>query len=156
MSIREVVTLNVKREHPMAIMPKYAKEGDAAFDLSAIVDNTHKVIVITPGKSCVFDTGLVFDIPEGFKLTVLGRSGNGIVKGVRLSNCTGLIDGNYRGTVKVGLHNDSDTFFEVNHGDRIAQAFLERVVVAAIYEVSEVSQTNRGSDGLGSTGSAVL
>ena len=85
-------------------------------------------------------------------MDVYSRSGMGFSKQVRLSNSVGVIDNSFRDTVKVALHNDSDKPFTVTHGDRIAQGRLVEVHEVEFIEVDDVSATERGTGGIGSTG----
>ena len=99
-----------------------------------------------------FKTDLAFEVPDGWVLKLYSRSGHGFKHGVRLANTTGIIDSDYRGHVPVKLHNDSLTTFNVNVGDRIAQAMLERVEQAEFEVVEGLGVTARGEGGLGHTG----
>lgn len=139
-------TLKVKRLHPEAKLPVYATEGAACFDLSAL----HGGIV---GSSHTFPTGLAFEVPAGHVMLVFSRSGQGFNHDVRLANCVGVIDSDYRGEVKVKLTADRGAF-NVMQGDRIAQAMVLPIQQFAFEEVDELSSTERGTGGFGSTGVA--
>lgn len=141
------VTLGIKRLSEEAKLPQYASPGAACFDLVAMTDGD-----VPPGCSTAFDTHLAFEIPTGYVLMVYSRSGHGFSKGIRLSNGTGVIDSDYRGEVKVKLHNDSNTAFRVNVGDRIAQAMLVELPKVHMLELHKLSDTERGTGGFGSTG----
>lgn len=151
-----------KKLHPDAVMPKYATRGAACFDLHAIVEGESKTdkagqaqppnVTVTPGNQVIVRTGLAFEVPAGWVLAVYSRSGHGFKDSVRLSNSVGQIDSDYRGEVMVALHNDSRKRFTVKHGDRIAQARLEPAPQVELVEVVELSATERGADGFGSTG----
>lgn len=139
--------LQVKLLSDKAQLPIYATEGAAAFDVTA----THCGIV--PACSAeIFSTGLSFEIPPGFYLEVVSRSGHGFNKGIRLANSVGVIDSDYRGELKVKLHNDSTVPYQVKFGERIAQVILKRYEKAEFVFVDELSSTARGSNGFGSTG----
>ena len=146
------LNVNLKLIHPRALAPAYANAGDACFDLRAIIDGDP--VTIAPGKAEVFSTGLVFEIPAGHVLKVYSRSGHGFKNDLRLANSTGVIDSSYRGEVMVKLRNDGEVPFTVNHGDRIAQGMVEQYPQVAFTVVGEVSETARGTGGLGSTGVA--
>ena len=133
--------------HPDAIVPKYATEGAACFDIHAI--ETSRV----PGHGAeTFRTGLAFEVPEGFALMVYSRSGQGFKQGNRLANCVGVLDSDYRGELMIRLHNDKPTGFEYEAGDRIAQAMLVQIPRVTFEVVEQLSLTERGTGGFGSTG----
>lgn len=139
--------LKVLRTHKDARMPQYQTSGSACFDLHSTDSG-----IILPGKSMAFGTGLVFEIPAGHVLQVFSRSGHGFKNSVCLINSTGIIDCDYRGEVQVKLLNQGDEPFEVAQGDRIAQAMLTPIPKVELVEVTEVSATERGTGGFGSTG----
>lgn len=145
--------IKIKKLRPDAFMPQYASAGAACFDLHAVWD-FHKFphTMIRPEDSEVFGTGLAFEIPEGHVMLVFSRSGHGFNHDIRLANCVGVIDSDYRGEVKVKLTNDSLDMFKVNHGDRIAQAMIIPIPAIQLVEVDELSTTVRGEHGAGSTG----
>lgn len=140
--------IKVKKLVSNAIIPQYATQGAACFDLSCT-----NSVVIAPGREhLALRTGLAFEIPEGYVMLVYGRSGHGFKNGIRLANCVGVIDSDYRGEVMVKLHNDSDRALSVAAGDRIAQAMIVPVTQVAFEAVDELSDTDRGTGGFGSTG----
>lgn len=143
----------VKRVHPNAKLPVYATAGAAAADVCTISDST---VVINPGCSAVFDTGLQFEIPVGYELKVHSRSGHGFKSGIRLANCTGILDSDYRGNLMVKLHNDSDTAFVVQPGERICQVQVSKATQHHFVEVDRLNATGRGEGGFGSTGRVEL
>lgn len=135
---------------PTASAPVFAHVGDACFDLRADI---REPLSIRPGEAAPINTGLAFNTPVGWKIMIHSRSGHGAKNGIRLSNCTGVVDDGYRGEVIVALHNDHPfDSFTVNPGDRIAQAALERVEPVTLVEASVLDTTERGTNGLGSTG----
>lgn len=152
------MNLNIKKLHPDAIVPAYASDGAACFDLHSLIDSCCSVAdcTVDPGEAIIIDTGLAFEIPRGWVMKIYSRSGHGFKNGIRLVNAVGVIDSDYRGHVKVGLHNDSDEPFVVCHGDRIAQAMLERAERVLFTVVDELSETERGAGGFGSTGTGAL
>lgn len=141
------IPLNVKRLHRLAELPRYATPGAACFDI-ATIEGVH----LAPGQQRVLPTGLAFEVPDGHVLLVYSRSGHGFKYGVRLANGTGVIDSDFRGELKLALRNDSDTPFICWGGDRIAQGMLVPIPRCEIVEVEELSTTERGEGGLGSTG----
>lgn len=146
--------LKVKRLHPDAVIPKYATEGSACFDLVAI-DCGQQSPVWASAPGVTFRTGLAFEVPPGHVLLVFSRSGHGFNYDTRLANCVGVIDADYRGEVMVRLIRDGGNaidIFRVNPGDRIAQAMLVPIPRVRLVEVDELSETARGEGGFGSTG----
>lgn len=141
--------LTLKRLTQTAKLPIYATEGAACFDLHADIE---EMIEIPGGGAMVINTGLAFEIPRGYCVRVFSRSGHGFNYGVRLSNCVGIIDSDYRGEVMVKLHNDHRLPFVVRNGDRIAQAEIAMVIRARFEEAQTLSETARGAGGFGSTG----
>lgn len=141
-----MLNLKVKKLNPDANIPRYATGGAGCFDLFA----TNYGLVPRYG-SYTFGTGFAFEIPEGFVMLVFSRSGDGFKHGVRLSNCVGVIDSDYRGEVKVKLRADEELKI-VCKGDRIAQAMLVPIPQVMFNVVEELSNTERGENGLGSTG----
>jgi dUTP pyrophosphatase len=139
--------IKIKQTHPDAQTPRYATCGAAAFDLYAL-DGAE----IPPTFAVTIRTGLAFEIPEGHAMLIQSRSGHGFKHGIRLSNCTGLIDPDYRGEVQVRLHNDGDAPFTVEPGDRIAQALIVAAPRVTFELSAELSTTARGNGGFGSTG----
>ena len=141
------MNIKIKRLHKDAIIPQYATPGAACFDLHSITIN-----IIKPQESEIFFTGLAFEIPENHVMLVHSRSGHGFKNGIRLSNVTGVIDSDFRGEVKLKLHNDSLKIFLVEAGDRIAQAIILPYQQVRFDEVDLLSETERGLGGMGSTG----
>lgn len=139
--------LKVKRLTPDALIPTYATDGSGCFD---IYSSSNGGVY----NSLVCDTGLSFEIPEGFVMLIFSRSGHGFKNDVRLSNCVGVIDSDYRGELKVKLSNDSKKLrgLYVNKGDRIAQGIVIPYPKVKFIEVDELTSTERGVGGFGSTG----
>lgn len=143
--------VKINKLHPDAVIPKYATPGAACFDLHASL--TWGTCVVSLDEPEVIDTGLAFEIPQDHVMLIFSRSGHGFKNDVRLANCVGVIDSDYRGEVKVKLTCDSqDNILRVNHGDRIAQAMILPAQQVSFLEVDELSDTERGADGFGSTG----
>lgn len=129
--------------------PIYATDGAACFDLHAVTDI---LLTVPAGGSCDIATGLAFEIPPGYCMRIYSRSGHGFRHGVRLANCVGIIDSDYRGEVRVKLANDSTRSMHIFPGDRVAQAEIAPVLRVAFDEVETLSETTRGDAGFGSTG----
>lgn len=146
-----MINLKVKRVDPRAILPQYQTAGAACFDLHAIIPEDFESYCAFEGSPVVIDTGLSFEVPAGWVMKVYSRSGHGFKHDVRLANGTGVIDSDYRGTVQVKLTADAGGELRVKHGDRIAQAMLVSIPRVAIIEVDELSTTERGTGGFGST-----
>lgn len=132
-----------------AIVPEYKTAGAAGADLYAFLDSP---VTILPGKSAMIPTGLFFEIPEGYEIQVRPRSGLAAKNGVTVLNTPGTIDSDYRGEIKVILINLGDKEFVVNNGERIAQMVIAPVIQAAFEITENLSQTERGAGGFGSTG----
>ena len=141
--------VKLKKINPLATTPFYASAGAACFDLTAAID---KPVTINPRSSENLPTGLCFEIPEGHVMLVYSRSGHGFKSHLRFVNCVGVIDSDYRGEVRVGLANDGIVPYIVQPGERIAQAMIIACPQVTLTEVDELSTTERGTGGFGSTG----
>lgn len=140
--------IKIKKLHSSAQEPTYGTDGAACFDLYSVSDT-----VVHARDSAVVRTGLAFEIPEGYVMKIYGRSGHAFKHDVRLSNCVGVIDSDFRGEVMVKLANDNnDVALLVKAGDRIAQAEITPVIRVGFKAVGELSDTKRGEAGFGSTG----
>lgn len=147
MNIKITLEQNVK-------LPTKAHETDAAFDIYATSNKNSESgeYKIEPGKAMIIDTGIRTEIPAGYYAAVYVRSGLGIKSQLRPSNCVGIIDSDYRGEWKVALHNDSDEVRVIAPGDRIAQFIIHEVLPVTLEQVNELSDTERGAGGFGSSG----
>lgn len=145
--------IKVKKLHHDAKIPQYASPGAACFDLHALTNPEHPSMV-NPGTPATFRTGLSVEIPAGCAMFIFSRSGHGFKNDVRLANCVGIIDSDYRGEIQVKLTNDNSDgcSMTVNNGDRIAQAMIVPVQTIAFIEADDLSETERGAGGFGSTG----
>lgn len=132
-------------------LPAYQSADAAGFDLSAAVETD---LVLAPGTVALVPTGLAMAIPRGFEGQVRPRSGLAAKNGITVLNTPGTIDADYRGEVKVILINHGSAAFTVTRGMRIAQMIIAPVLQAALVEVGSLDETNRGSGGFGSTGTA--
>lgn len=141
------INLKVKRLHPDAILPTYATDGSGCFDLYSMTADW----LLPTGTNKQFETGLAFQIPEDHVMLVFSRSGHGFKHNVRLTNAVGVIDSDYTGQVMVAMTSDHDVF-EIEKGDRIAQALVIPIPKVSFTEVDELSGTTRGTNGFGSTG----
>lgn len=131
-----------------AIAPTYAHETDAAADIYALED----MMLPAHSLSNKVHTGVRIALPEGWVMKLAPRSSIGAKTGLRLSNSIGIIDEEYRGEICVLYDNISDSDYEIKAGDRIAQCWVEPVYRFKPMPVDELSTTNRGEGGFGSTG----
>lgn len=132
-----------------AIIPEYKTVGAAGADLCAFVNES---VTIPQGKTAIIPTGLFFEIPLGYEVQIRPRSGLAAKNGVTVLNTPGTIDSDYRGEIKIILINLGDKDFVINKGDRIAQMIIAPVTQGTFEMVDELSQTERGEGGFGSTG----
>lgn len=130
-------------------LPSYESRGAAAADIRS-TDSAYAL----PGDAVVVGTGLKPEIPEGYVALIYSRSGHGFKEGVRLSNCVGVIDSDYRGEIKVKLFNEGQMGFSVNPGDRVAQMMIVPAIQATFEVQENLTSTVRGEGGFGSTGIA--
>lgn len=148
--------IKVKKIYEDALLPIYTTDGSGCFDISARIDTPEDCCVeVGNGDTVVFSTGLQFEIPKDHVMMIYSRSGHGFKNDVRLSNCVGVIDSDYRGEVKVKLtgdFNDGQHTLYVYDGDRIAQGMVIPVKKVEFEEVENLSKTKRGHKGFGSTG----
>lgn len=141
--------LKIQKLYLGAKLPTYGTDGSAAFDLSTCNGET-----IHGFGSKVFGTGLAVEVPDGHVMLLFSRSGHGFSRDLRLSNAVGVIDSDYRGEVMVKLRNDGPREQRIERGERIAQALVLPVARCDFELVEELSSTERGAGGFGSTGAA--
>ncbi len=142
--------LKIKLLSPDVPIPQYATVGAAAMDLTAQISEP---VTINPRQLVSIPTGIAIALPSAdYVALVFARSGLGVKHGISLSNGVGVIDSDYRGEIKVGLTNLSDTPYTVQPGDRVAQLAVMPIVQANIVPVTELDETGRGTGGFGSTG----
>jgi dUTP pyrophosphatase len=139
--------LAVRLLHPDARAPARTRPGDAGHDLRSV-----ERAVVPAGGRAVVGTGLAVAIPPGLAGLVTPRSGLAAEHGITCLNAPGLIDPNYRGEVKVILHNAGADEFLVEPGDRIAQLVLVPCWTPAVQVVDELPGSERGESGFGSSG----
>ena len=142
-----MINLKVKKLNKLAQIPEYQTQEAAGFDLHSVED-----IIIKPNERKLIGSGLAFDIPKGYEIQIRPRSGLAYKHGITVLNSPGTIDSDYRGEIKVLLINHSNEDFEIKVGERIAQAVIQEVIQATFQEIEELSQTDRGAGGFGSTG----
>jgi dUTP pyrophosphatase len=132
-------------------LPAYQSAAAAGFDLHAAVPGNMPVD-IAPGQWAAIPTGIAIALPAGFEGQVRPRSGLAARHGVTVLNAPGTVDADYRGEVQVILVNHGQTPFRVTRGERIAQLVVAPIAQARISEAKSLTETMRGTDGLGSTG----
>ena len=128
-------------------LPRYASEDAAGLDVTSA-----EHLTLEPGQRHAVATGFAIEIPRGYEVQVRPRSGLAIKHGITCLNTPGTLDSDYRGEVKVILINLGQDPFEIRRGERIAQLVPAPVLRADFVEASELSATERGSAGFGSTG----
>ena len=141
--------IKIKKISDLAQIPKHGSDAAAGYDLYAAVDYP---IWIHPHETVKVPTGLTMEIPEGYWGGIYARSGLATKMGLRPANCTGIIDNDYRGEIIVALHNDTDNSQVINSGERIAQFVLMPQYNIDFKEVKNLTDTDRGEGGFGSTG----
>lgn len=146
----ETKTIKYKLLDPRAKAPAYATAGAAAADLCALLDEP---LTLAPGQRTMIPTGLAIELPDAQCVALLyARSGLAIKHGLTLPNCVGVIDSDYRGEVRVGLINLGTEPYTIQPGERIAQLCIAPVWQAAFVQAEDLSDTDRGAGGFGSTG----
>lgn len=129
------------------LAPAKAHPDDAAYDLKARTD-----VELAVGKSTLVPTGLFLELPVGFEAQVRPRSGLALKHNLSLTNSPGTIDAGYRGEVGVIMFNPGPAVFQVRRGDRIAQMVIAELAAVELVPAEELSETQRGAGGFGSTG----
>lgn len=138
----------MRRLDPEVPLPSYARPGDAGCDLVTTVD-----VELPPGERALVPTGLALELPEGYAGFVLPRSGLAARHGLGIVNAPGTVDAGYRGEIRLSLVNhDPRETLVLRRLDRVAQLVVQRVAHVTWREVDELSETERGAGGHGSTG----
>ena len=141
--------MQIKKLRPDAVVPRYMSAGAAGLDLCAAIDAP---LELAPGARKLVGTGLAIALPRGHEGQVRPRSGLALKHGVTLVNSPGTIDEDYRGEIGLIVINHGAEPFRIAPGDRLAQLVIAPVTQAALVEVTELGETERGSGGFGSTG----
>jgi len=144
-----MIKIQIKKLSNSVSIPKYETSGSSGMDIAA---HTEANIIINPGEKALVSTGFSIAIPRGYEVQIRPRSGLAVKKNITVLNTPGTIDADYRGEIKVILINLGTEKFVIENGERIAQMIVCPVVQANLEEVEELSNTERGSDGFGSTG----
>lgn len=142
--------MKIKLLNEGAVVPTRGSEQAAGYDLYAQL--TGDEYTIPPHATCMIGTGIALEIPEGYFGGIYPRSGIASKRGLRPANCVGIIDSDYRGEIKVALHNDTDNWQTVHNHERIAQLIIQPYISAAFKVAEELSKTERDAGGFGHTG----
>ena len=142
-------TVKIKKLNKSAIIPTRGSNQAAGYDLYACVDTPINIPAHCTEK---IPTGLAIEIPDGYFGGIFARSGLATKHGLRPSNCCGVVDSDYRGNVIVALHNDTNEEKLIMPGERIAQLVVLPYLPIIFEEVEELTDTERGDGGFGSTG----
>ena len=143
------MNIKVKKLKPDATVPTMGSKFAAGADLYSAEDAD---VVIGPGETKFIGTGLAMEIPEGYVGLVYARSGLASKRGLAPANKVGVVDSDYRGEIKVALHNHGKEAQTVEKGERIAQMVIAPYLSVNYEEADELSETERGEGGFGSTG----
>ena len=141
--------LKIKRLENNRVLPEYKTEGAAGMDLCAAINEP---VLLKPLERKLIPTGLKIELEHGYEAQIRPRSGLSIKHGITLINCVGTIDEDYRGEVCVPIVNISNEEYTIQPDERIAQTIIAKVEQAKIEIVTELTSTQRGTGGFGSTG----
>ena len=139
-----------KMANASLVLPTYATAASAGVDLCA---ELKEQLIVNPGENVKISTGLAIELPsQQVVALIFARSGLASRYGMGLTNGVGVIDSDYRGEIKVLMHNSGPQPVIINSGDRIAQMVFMPIFRALFEEVAELEDTDRGTGGFGSTG----
>lgn len=141
--------LKIQRLEHNRILPEYKTEGAAGMDLCAAITEP---ITLKPLERTLIPTGLKIELEHGYEAQIRPRSGMSIKHGITLINCVGTIDEDYRGEVCVAVVNISNEEYTIQPDERIAQMVITKYEQAKLEVVTELTDTDRGEGGFGSTG----
>ena len=141
--------ISIKKLDERAVVPTYGSPYAAGADLYACLDEE---VVIPPHGTAMIPTGLALELPVGYAGLIYARSGLATKKGLAPANKVGVVDCDYRGEVKVSLHNHTSLPAAVSPGERVAQLVITPYITAEFELSEELSETVRGAGGFGSTG----
>ena len=142
--------VSIKKLNEKAIIPSYGSEFAAGADLYACIEQD---LEVKPHQTVLVPTGIAVELPVGYAGLIYARSGLATKKGLAPANKVGVVDCDYRGEIKVALHNHSEVAQTVAVGERVAQFVITPYLTAQFEEKDELSSTVRGAGGFGSTGS---
>ena len=143
------MNVNIKKLDEKAIIPTYGTEFSAGADLYNL---SEEPVAIEPHSTVLIHTGIAVEIPVGYCGLIFARSGLASKRGLAPANKVGVIDADYRGEVMVALHNHTDMLAAVEPGERVAQLAIVPFLKAEFNLADELSDTDRGQGGFGSTG----
>lgn len=141
--------IRIKKLRRNAIIPTYGSDEAAGADLYACMD---EMVTIEPGESAWINSGVAIELPRGYVGLIFARSSMGAKRGLAPANKVGVIDSDYRGELRVVLHNHSKITQQVEPGERIAQLVITPIITPGFTIVEELSDTSRADKGFGSTG----
>ena len=141
--------INVKKVRESAKLPTYGSQYAAGADLYACTEGE---IEIAPHSTAMIPTGIALELPVGYAGFIYARSGLASKRGLAPANKVGVVDCDYRGEVIVALHNHGESAQKIAAGERVAQLVVAPYITAHFEEVDELSSTERGAGGFGSTG----
>ena len=142
-------TIRVKKLNVNAMLPTYGSAEAAGADLYACLEAP---VTIAPGETAWIGTGIALEVPRGCAGLIYARSSLGVKRGLAPANKVGVVDSDYRGEICVVLLNHGKEPQTLEHGERIAQFVITPVLTPAYEEVAELTDTDRGQGGFGSTG----
>ena len=145
----QTAEIKVKKLNPLAKLPVYGTDYAAGADLCACI---FAPVTIDPGETFMVKTGISIEIPEGYAGLIYARSGLSSKRGLAPANKVGVIDSDYRGEIIVALYNQSLTPQKIEPNERIAQLIITPYIRGIFNETDELSDTERGEGGFGSTG----
>ncbi len=143
------MNIQLKKLSESALLPVRGSEYAAGYDLFSDIDSD---VSIAPHETKLIGTGISVAIPDGYFGGIYARSGLSSKEGLRPANCTGVIDSDYRGEIKVPVHNDSNEIRVISPNQKIAQMIIQPFLSVEFEEVDSLDDTARGSKGFGSTG----
>lgn len=141
--------IKIKKINKEAKLPTHGSEYSAGYDLYACIPTE---TIVKPFSTLEVGTGLAMALPEGTFGAIYARSGLATREHLRPANCVGIIDSDYRGEIKIVIHNDSEEIQKITPGERVAQLVLQKYIPMSFQEVDELDETARGEGGFGSTG----
>ena len=141
--------IKVKKLSDTAVLPTQGSDGAAGYDLYADIDFA---VTIMPHQTVIIQSNLAFEIPQGYFGAVYARSGLSTKQGLRPATCVSVIDSDYRGSVGLPIHNDSNFERTIKPHERVAQIVFQKYLDADLELVESLEDTERGDGGFGSTG----
>ena len=139
----------IKKLSPKVELPAYKTSGASGMDLMAFIEQSIK---LAPNSSCLVPTGLSVAFSEDYEIQIRPRSGLAVNNSITILNTPGTIDSDYRGEIKIILFNHGNKEFIINNKDRVAQMILTPIIKIELVETDNLTNTQRGKSGFGSTG----